>query len=240
MKSVSGVLANGLRYRVSSFVFTVHTCAGEVLQQFDLRNVFAIGRSQTTIRVRERNGVTVELTAETLEDADRIEALIRTSLNVRGVRPVPLLMEPAHSTASHDVPWRVLATIMAIGVLCFIGFNIAVPMRASEPTVVPIQRRVVYMVDDSAAASVEITYHTASGVPKSIPKANPIWRKRLAVAQDATLFVSARRGSVPGTIRCEIRDGGIVLESAEATGEFAVATCRFSTAGYLEPPSSNP
>jgi hypothetical protein len=226
MKDVRGTLANGHHYRVTSYLFTIHSPHGEILTQFDMRDVVGVGRSGTTIRIRERDGEIRDITAEWNEDADRIEAIIRSSLSTRGARVAPLAMSPAYKRLTRDLSWKHGLMVMAIVTTLIVSFIIAVPLVRPDESSANDDRRIVYMVTDSTSGPISISYQTAGGAIKRVGDANTKWRKRLSVGRGTDLFVSAQRGVGSGTVRCEIRDGGILIEEAESTGEYAVVTCR--------------
>jgi hypothetical protein len=226
MKDISGTLACGNRYRVTSYLVEVHSPRGEILTQFDMRDVVGIGRSGTTVRIRERNGETVNVTAESLDDADRIEAIIRTSLSARGARAEPLLVAPADTRSASSISWKLLLVLIAITASCIAGVVIAVPLEVYDESSSNGNRRIVYVVTDSTDGVVSLVYRRADGDARHIAYPDTPWRKRLSAGRGSGLSVSAWRGSGPGSVRCEIRAGDILIAIAESTGEFVTVTCR--------------
>jgi hypothetical protein len=225
MKDVSVTLASGDQYRVTSYQVDLHSPNGEILRQFDMRDIAGIGRAGTTVRIRERNGETFDVTTMSLDDARRIEAIIRTSLSSRGAQTVPLMVTPADAPTHSSISWKLMLIVIAITASCIAGVVIAVPLDEYDESTVNGNRRIVYTVTDSTDVAVSLTYQRADGEAIQLHVADTPWRKRLSARSGAELSVSAQRGAEPGTVHCEIRNGDILIDLAESTGAFATVTC---------------
>lgn len=86
-RDVMGMLADGGRYRVTAYMVEVADPAGAVRETVDRNDVKEVQRKGQTVTIKRRKGKDLVLQAATLDDAGRLESVLR-GVPAAAVQPV--------------------------------------------------------------------------------------------------------------------------------------------------------
>lgn len=102
------------------------------------------------------------------------------------------------------------------------------PTPRPTATARPQRVNVQYVVTTSARNhEVSLTYENAGGNTEQLQVEIPErrWRKEMRVRRGAFLYVSVQNREDGGSVGCEILVDGVVVERAESSGAYVIATC---------------
>ena len=90
--------------------------------------------------------------------------------------------------------------------------------------------QVTYRVTGTAN-TVRLTYENASGNTEQKDPVRVPWTATYTMPRGAFVYISAQNnGNTSGSVVCEILVNGVVIEQAESSGKYVIASCR-GTAG---------
>ncbi len=225
-EELAGILASGNRYRVTPYSVEITSPDGVFLKQADVNTLVGVGRNGASVLIRDRNGQAFELTTTSLDEAGRIEHLLRRTVTPMAVAST---IAPATRSAYFRKVWIGigLAVVGCVGLAFMVALfgesdDDSGNLGSSSDTV-----RVVYRVTDSSpSGTASLNYENAGGNTEQVEDADTPWEERLSLGRGGFAYVSAQRqGPGSGTVRCTISVDGEVVEEAESTGQFVIATC---------------
>ena len=145
-----GALADGRRFRASSYALEITSDTGQVLEQIDLQELADVGRDGNAVSLRLRDGQTKIFVAASLDDAGRMTDHMRRSIRPAAPqrRPPPAPPPPvtrqtvrversAGSTILAVIFGGVLVVIIVL--LAILAFNAVSDDGDDEPTAVPTE-----------------------------------------------------------------------------------------------------
>ena len=88
-QEITGALADGGHYRVTSYMVQLGDAAGTPTQEIDRRELRGVERKGTEVRLRQRKGGDVVVRAASLDDAGRLEAALRPTAAPAAVAVTP-------------------------------------------------------------------------------------------------------------------------------------------------------
>src|ERR1041384_2944598 len=78
-QEVSGSLADGCRYRATSYMVEITDATGTVIETVDVNDITSVTRRSLSIAIRRRGAKDLMLLAATLEDAGKLEQALNAS-----------------------------------------------------------------------------------------------------------------------------------------------------------------
>lgn len=211
----TGVLASGNLYYVTQDAVNISSPDGVVIKQLAVDNLTGVSRDSATVRIRNNNNDYFTLITTSPDAAADIERLL--------ILTVPAMAaSPATQTFTKTQIIRILAAVV---LLVFFVAAFLITGGDDDSDASSDRARVVYDVTDTSRGTVSLTYENAGGNSQQESNAVTPWGKRYSMDSGDFVYVSAQRGQGTGTVRCTITIDGEVVEQAESTGEFVIATC---------------
>lgn len=154
-------------------------------------------------------------------------------------QPGPSTVERTRAFMGWETGPKIMTAIIGILiVLCLLGNVVNGDSKPSAETVAssaprvyvprasyaPATYEVTYSVGGSTTAA-SLTYENEGGNAEQKAQVGVPWATTFRVESGAFLYVSAQNKNESGSITCEIKLDGAVIEQASSDGAYTIATC---------------
>lgn len=117
-----------------------------------------------------------------------------------------------------------IAIVACLWIFSTIGGGGSSSPSVPRATSAPRNALVVYEITGTARR-VDLTIENEGGNTEQFDDAAVPYKKTFAVPRGQFVYISAQNQGETGTVKCTITVDGVVLETAESSGRFVIATC---------------